>query len=277
MGYKLAIVRALSGKNQVAREILAALDADKRQVPEASKERTTIVRQMAAAVLAVTGPAPAEGRKLLHAFLDQFKLNPAYRDSSRRETMELQLFAAELLLTWDLESEPKLAARDLKYLDALLTVFKGRRDMRPYLRRYYELAIRACNKTDLVQIAHYLIDSRMEERNGTLDSQATLVLFSFTSKDDFAIFLPQDGRPGKRIELDITRDQVKDTKRKPLRLNDELVALVKGEMNAGRRLELFWDDTGSRPSEDPDALSDRDWPFDSQLELAKLRVQPNPR
>ena len=26
------------------------------------------------------------------------------------------------------------------------------------------------------------------------------------------------------------------------------------------------------PSEDPDALSDRDWPFDSQLELAKLRA-----
>ena len=36
-------------------------------------------------------------------------------------------------------------------------------------------------------------------------------------------------------------------------------------------MEVFWDDTASRPSEDPDALSDRDWPFDSQLELAKLR------
>ena len=100
--------------------------------------------------------------------------------------------------------------------------------MRPYLRRYYELAIRACNKNDLVQIAHYLIESRMDERKGTLDSKATLVLFSFTSKDNFAIFLPQDGRPGKRIALDITRDQIKEAKGKPLHLNDELVALDQG-------------------------------------------------
>ena len=59
----------------------------------------------------------------------------------------MQLFAAELLLTWDLESEPKSAARDRKYLDALLAIFKGRPDIRPYLRRYYELAIRAWRRT----------------------------------------------------------------------------------------------------------------------------------
>ena len=201
MGYKLAIVRALSGKNQAAREILAALDAEKRPLLEASKERAMLVKQVAEAVLAATGPTPADGRKLLRSFLDQFKLNPGYRDSSRRETMELQLFAAELLLNLDLESGAKVAARDAKYLDALLAVFKGRRDVRPFLRRYYELAIRACNKNELVQIAHYLIDSRMDDRTATLDSKATLVLFSFTSKDNFAIFLPQDGRAEKRIAL----------------------------------------------------------------------------
>ena len=103
---------ALSGKKQAAREILAALNADKRQVLEASKERVMLVRQVAEAVLAVTGPAPADGRKLLTHFLDQFKLNPAYRDSSRRETMELQLFAAELLLATDLENDPRAANRN---------------------------------------------------------------------------------------------------------------------------------------------------------------------
>ena len=153
--------------------------------------------------------SPADGQKALRAFLDQFKLNATYRDSSRLETLELQLLAAELLLAWDLECEPKSAARDLKYLDGLLALFKGRPDVRPYLRRYYELAIRACNKNDLVQIAHYLIESRMDERKGTLDSKATLVLFSFTSRENFAIFLPQDGRAGKRIALDITRDQIR--------------------------------------------------------------------
>ncbi len=113
----------------------------------------------------------------------------------------------------------------------------------------------------------------MDERKGTLDSKATLVLFSFTSKDNFAIFLPQDGRPGKRVALDITRDQIKEAKGKSLRLNDDLVAWIKAERDAGRRVEVFWDDTASRRSEDTDALSDRDWPFDSQLELAKLRPE----
>jgi hypothetical protein len=271
MGYKLAIILALNGKQEAARDVLSKLAADKRQVLGTSVERATFVRQVADAVLALKGPVPADGHRLLRAFLDQFKLNPAYRDSSRRETMELQLFAAELLLAWDLESEPKSAAHDRKYLDALLAVFQGRRDIRPYLRRYYELAIRACNKNDLVPIVQDLIESRMDERKGTLDLKPTLVLFSFTAKENFAIFLPQDGRAGKRIPLDITRKQIKEAKGKPLHLNDELVALIKTELAAGRPLEVFWDDTASRPSEDPEALSNRDWPFDSQLEMAKLR------
>jgi len=265
----------LNGKEKMARDVLDKLDADKRQVLEASKERATLIHQMANAVLAIKGTSPADGHKDLRDFLDQFKLNPGYHDSRRRETMELRLCAAELLLSWDLENEPKSAARDLKYLDALLALFESRRDVCPYLRRYYELAIRAANTNDLVQIAHYLIESRKDERKGTLDSKATLVLFSFTSKDNFAIFLPQDGRSGKRIALDIIRRQIKAAKGKSLHLSNELVDLIKGELAAGRRVEIYWDDTASRPSEDPDALSDRDWPFDSQLELAKLRPPSN--
>jgi hypothetical protein len=189
--------------------------------------------------------------------------------------MELRLFAAELLLSRDLQREPQRAPRDQIYLDTLLSVFEGRRDIRPYLRRYYELAIRSCNKNSLVQIAHYLIDSRMDDRMNRLDSKATLVLFNFTPKEDFAVFLPRDGRPGKRFTLAVTRDQIKGAKGKPLHLNDELVALIKAEQHAGRPIELFWDDTASRPVGDPEALSDRDWPFDSQLDLANLRKPGN--
>ena len=60
------------------------------------------------------------------------------------------------------------------------------------------------------------------------------MLFSFTPKDNFAVFLPQDGRAGKRFALDITRDQIKEAKGKPLHLNDELVAWIKAETEAGR-------------------------------------------
>jgi serine/threonine protein kinase len=267
---KQAIVLALNGRTAAAEEILRALDSDKRPVLGKSVERAALARQLAHAVIAAKGEHPANGHKLLRAFLDQFKLNPVYRDTSRRETMELQLFAAELLVAADLENEPAMANRDQKYLDALLAVFQGRRDIRPYLRRYYELAIRACNKDNLAQIAHYLIGSRMDEQKGALDSPATLVLFSFMPKENIALFLPQDGRPGKRFALEITREQIKQAKNQPLHLNDELVALIKTEKSAGRSVEIFWDDTASRPVGDADALSDRDWPFAPQLELTRV-------
>jgi hypothetical protein len=117
----------------------------------------------------------------------------------------------------------------------------------------------------------------MDRRKGALDAKATLVLFSFTSKENFAVFLPQDGRAGKRIALDISRNQIKEAKGKSLHLNDDLVAAIRAETAAGRRVEVYWDDTASRPSEDPYALSDRDWPFASQLDLAVLRSQSKPR
>jgi serine/threonine protein kinase len=274
---KRAIACALNGKLKDAQDDLTAAHEKLKQLPPASVQmRTGLAKQLAEAVLAVTGPTPADGRKLLRAFLDQFKLNPVARDSNREEIVEMQLFAAELLLNSDLDGEPKTARKDLKYLDTLLAVFRGRREMRPYLRRYYELAIAAYgkadpSKVDLLQIAHYVLDSRMAQPQSAPSSKTTLVLFSFSAKENFALFLPQDGRPGKRFELGITRDQIKAAKGKPLHLNDELVALIKGESAAGRAVEVFWDDTASRTSEDPDALTSGDWPFDGQLELPKLR------
>jgi serine/threonine protein kinase len=278
MGCKRSIVCALNGKQQDAEDAMAAVHSKLEQVHSSIPlgPRAGLAKQLAEAVLSVTGTSPADGRKLLRSLLDQFKLNPIARESGRQELVEMQLFAAELLLTSDIDGEPKTTRRDLKYLDALLTAFRGRRDMRPYLRRYYELAVEAYGKAepekvDLVQMAHYLLDSRMSQPQAAPGSKATFVLFSFTAKENFAIFLPQDGRPGKKFELGITRDQIKSAKGKPLRLNDELVELIKAEMTAGRTVEIFWDDAASRPSEDPDALSDGDWPFDGQLELPKLR------
>ena len=93
------------------------------------------------------------------------------------------MFCAELLLSSELDANQAPAAhRDLKYLDPLLAVFRGRKDMRPFLRRYYELAIRACDPNDLVQVAKYLRESRAVESQDTLHSgRATLLLFHFTA------------------------------------------------------------------------------------------------
>jgi len=111
----------------------------------------------------------------------------------------------------------------------------------------------------------------MDERTGPHKTPPTLVLFSFTPKENFALFMPQDGRPGKRFALEITREQVKNAQNKPVHLNDDLVALIKAEKAAGRAVEIFWSDAASRPEGDPEAISDGEWPFNSQLELAALR------
>ncbi len=275
---KLAIVRALNGKRAAAQEAIALLDAQNAEVLGQEGERARLVRQVADAVLSLSGASPIEGRKALRTFLDQFKLNPSYRDSTRRETMELQLFADELLINSDLENDSKSAQRDLKYLDALLAAFKGRRNMRPYLRRYYDLAILACKRNDLIQLSHYQLEAGIGEQQVNLrNNDVALVLFHFTAKDNFAIFLPHEGS-GKLFSLGITRQQIKEaaSKGKALHLDDQLVQLVKDQQKAGRKVEIVWDDTTSWPSEDSEALSARDWPFGKQLDLAEFQLAPTP-
>ena len=139
MSCKLAMAQALHGQPAEARKVLAEIDAGKKEILGTDRQRGGLARQVADAVLPLKEQGPADGQKALRAFLDQFRLNPNYTDRGRRETLELQLFAAELLLASDLEADDAPAAsRDLKYLDPLLETFKGRGDMRPFLRRYYD-------------------------------------------------------------------------------------------------------------------------------------------
>ena len=176
-----------------------------------------------------------------------------------------------MLLSYDLEHKDSAALeQDLNYLDVLLTTFRDRRDMRPFLRRFYELAVEASGKDDLRRIAQYLLDSRAAEppRGATL-GQVTLLLFHFTSKGNWAFFVPGDSRPGKRIPLAYTSGQVKEAaaRGQQLSLNAELVDLVEEERRAGRRVEIFWSDAASRAADDEGALSDAEWPF-GNLDLA---------
>ncbi|MCY2992957.1 MAG: serine/threonine-protein kinase [Planctomycetota bacterium] len=277
MACKLCIALALHGRVSEARQVRDGPEAGQEDVLGPDQERAELLQQVADAVLQLKADEqdPTAGQKSLRGFLDQFQLNPAYTDSSRRETLELQLFCAELLLSSELDANQLPAAhRDLKYLDPLLAVFRGRKDMRPFLRRYYELAIRACDRNDLVQVAKYLRESRAVESQETLHAgRATLLLFHFTPHENFAIVLPQDGRAGQLIPLDFNRQQIKEaaSRGQQLRLNEPLVRLVQDEVQAGRSIETSWCDTMCWASED-EGLSDADWqPFRDQLDLLALR------
>jgi serine/threonine protein kinase len=275
MGYKLCIVQTLHGRTAEARKLLAALQADTKDILGPDRERAELLRQVAEAVLKIkpNGAPPDEGRKALQGFLDQFKLHPT-TDSSRRETLELQLFCAALLVSAELEAQQAEAAnRDRRYLYPLLATFRGRQDMRPFLRGFYELAIRACDKSDLVSVAQYILESRAVGPPERLRSdRPALLLFQFTAQQNFALFLPQDGRPGRLFPLSLNREQIKNaaSRGQTLRLDEELVKLVQAEIAARRPIEVSWADTMCWASED-EGLSDGEWPFGDQLDLALLR------
>ena len=84
-------------------------------------------------------------------------------------------------------------------------------------------------------------------------------------------FCRKTGGRESGFALDITRDQIKEAKGKSLHLNDDLVAWIKAEIKPA----AVWKSSGMTrravPAKILTHLSDRDWPFDSQLELAKLR------
>jgi tetratricopeptide (TPR) repeat protein len=280
MTCKLCIVLALHGQTDAARKVFSAVEAGPKTVRGPDRERSELCRQVAQAVLRLKDAlGPADGQKALRGFLDQFKLNPTYTDSSRRETLELQLFCAALLLSSDLETvQTEAAERDRKYLDPLLATFRGRKDMRPFLRGFYDLAIRACDKSDLVAVAQYLLEARAVDRQESLRSdRATLVLFHFSPDENFVVFLPQDGRPGKLVPLEVTREQIKSaaSRGQRLRLPDELVKTIQGETQAGRALNVSWADTMCWASEDA-GLADAEWPFADQLDLAALHASAHP-
>jgi serine/threonine protein kinase len=270
---KLCLALALHGQIAEARRVFDRSPANPQDILGPDRERASLLRQVAAAVLQLKADAQQrdEGQKALRGFLDQFKLNPNHTDSRRRETLELQLFCAELLLRSELEAQQQAAAqRDCRYLESLLAHFRGRGDMRRFLRRYYDLALAACDRSDLVQMAQYLVAARAVERQEAIRC-GTLLLFHFTPRENLAIYLPQDGRPSQLFPLTLTREQIKKaaSRRERLRLDDALVRLVQGDLQARRPVDAFWSDAVCWGDED-EGLADSDWPFADQLDPAAL-------
>ncbi len=275
MSLKYCIVAALHGDFADAQQIFSTLEADDREVFGSERERVAMLRPLAAAVLTLKKQGLVDGSKTIRRFLDEFKLNPAYTDISRRETLELRLFAAELLIATELDNNDAAgAARDLKYLDPLLAVFAGRQDMRPFLRRYYDLAIRASGTSDLIQLAQYLLESRTTERQEMLTG-ASRLLFQFAPGNNFGLLLPQSGRTGMLVPLQLTRQQIKEaaSRGQPLHLPEEFVSAVLAERQAGHPIQVSWSDKMCWANED-EGLTDADWPFTSQLDLANLSDAP---
>lgn len=282
---KLAITFSLLGQGEEAKRVLAESDQTGIVPLGTERRRAAFLRQIADAVLLLkeneankNETGITQGRESLRRFLLQFADSSEEGAKFRRETLELQLFCIELLLNSQLESGQFVAARnDLSFLDPLLLSFVNTKITRPYLRRYYDLAIRCFNEMGESQesdsgfseqslIANqlrYLRQSRFwreDKSKDKTDSGSGTVFFHFSTKRGIAIFMPNDNRPFERYFLEYTRNQVKEAGSSSVKLPlPEL--LVKRMIE--EKLTLSFSDTPCwfRKS---DALSDEDWPFETK-------------
>jgi len=279
IGCKRCIALALSGdqKNvEIAAKEFSREELSKTDVIGLHQERVALLRQLTGAVLALRQSGSAAGQEALRRFLDQFDLSPNYTDRHRRETQELQLLAAELLIGSEPAPGPtQVVRRDVDYLDRLLPAFRWPDQMLPYLRRYYDLAIRAIGTSDLKRVARYVLASRAEKGQDRLrQPNLALLVFHFTEREGMAILIPPDG-PGTLVKLDFGRKRIKESASRhtaDLALDAKLVELVQREVQKKRAIDVSWSDEMCWPSPQQ-GLSDKDWPF-ANLDLAALRKSP---
>jgi hypothetical protein len=192
-----------------------------------------------------------------------------------QERFDLQLLCIRQLLEAGLESggESEAVQRDAAtYLDPiLLGTMSGWREGRPYLRKDFELAIR-CYHDDLLKQAEYIYCLRMDE---TPREGLAQLIFYFTHRGGFALFLPGDLSGGTKFDLSWTRDELRSVRGNRLPndvqflLDERLVSLIGAEWAAGRRVTLSWNDEVCFPFKS-EGLSSADWHFEPQLELKRF-------
>jgi len=272
MSCKRAIVLALAGQVVEARQEISGARVTQQIVIGVHEERVRLLRKLAEATLLVKDAEVETRLSALRAFLRSFDLDANYPDRHRRETQELQLLAAELLIATERERQSGEAAiADLNFLDRLIAAFPYRDQMLPYLRRYYDLAVEAIAASDPHLAAGYILAAR--DQRPALD--ATMVLFHFEAARGRAIVYHTD--TSMCFPLDFGRDEVKQAAAtgQTLSLPEELIRLLTADPNAERDFVLYWAD-GRCWARAENALSRNDWPFGSQLDLDKL-AEPAPR
>lgn len=271
MAYKRCIALALAGKLDAARQETSALAPQQEKVLGIQQERDMLLRRLCEAVLAFSDPANdrAARREALRGFLKSFDINRDCADRHRRETQEMQLLAAELLVADSLKSTEngkESLADSVAYLDRLIEAFPYRETMLPYLRRYYNLAIEAAVKAEDADRA---VGYALAARGKQLKPNSPALLFWLNADRGFALLKPATG-PSRSFALGFGRDGVKNHKTeaggKSIELPAELLSAIRQETAGGRRIAMFWSDAECWPKAE-EAIAKSDWPFGASLPL----------
>jgi serine/threonine protein kinase len=252
MTCKYCIISALSGGLADAKTAFAEVASVNDKDIGGDRERAMLARQLASAVLALKDEKRrGDGLQALRLFLDQFDQSTFY-DANRRETLEMRLLAAELLLSAGIrETNVEANQDDLKHLESLLDIFKHQSHdkIKPFLHRYYELAIRSVGKEAPAKMAKYLL----KERASNVDPPSSLtshVVFHFAAdkeddpKENYVIVVPADGKASLLLLKDITRSKVqKECNRGgKLKLPDELLQVIAEDQTKGHKTVISWED-----------------------------------
>ena len=280
MTCKYCILRALSGgtvdaARTFATDVAPVKDED---IVGSDRERAALARQLAMAVLMFKDQnRTSNGMQALRDFLRQFHTSNYY-DANRRETLEMRLFAAELLLNAEIRAaDIKAAHDDLRYLDRLLEAFKPHEKMQRFLRRYYELAVRAVGKDQLSQMAEYLLAARASKQDFP-SPETTRVVFHLAANDEqdsnenYAVVVAP-GNSAKLVPLNFTRKEVQQahSRGNKLELPGELLKMIDDEQKAGRNTMISWEDADCFFGL-TEGLTKAHWsPFDRQLDYDTLR------
>ncbi len=279
---KRCIVLALKGDVAQAEQELEEVSGQG-IIGEGSK-RVDILRSLAKSVVTFKeAEDAAAGHTVLRQFLvQQGELNPF--DQFRRETLELQLLCAELLLRCELET-PEIrddAQKDLYYLaDDLLRTFMVRldghdavEDVLPFLRRFYDLAICVAGETN-GRAAGLILTSRGPNHGG--NSAAVRVLFHLHDRDGLVALAAPTG-DSAAFKLDgLGREHVKSAGNggapaKGAALPDALRDLIAQYQADGLEIECLWSDAQCWPeSQKRMALTEEDFPFTDLIGTATIR------
>jgi tetratricopeptide (TPR) repeat protein len=262
MGYKRAIMLALMNKQSAAAVATDVKELDRCELgPEA--ERGGLLRQVAHAVIALQVDGTAAGQRKLCEFLGQFYDGSVRVDWKKRETLELQLFCAELLLSSELRT-PKdnvAACEHVKYLDKLIKEFPFAEQRIPFLWRYIDLAVRAVGQARPAEGLRYVL---MLHDPPQTPADA-LLAFQMHNDSGIAFFRVQ-GKVEAYPITEVGRRQIRAMARKgnPAPLDARLVASVIGCLREGQPVAVLWrEDEARAPS--GKALTDEDWPFTPPL------------
>jgi hypothetical protein len=139
-------------------------------------------------------------------------------------------------------------------------------------------AIKQIQLTTIVRLLEGMrlrTDSAASAINSVSQTTPSLAVFFLTeeAKDGFVIFYPQDERPGNLFRLPLTRKQVKDGVKKTnesLHLDKQLLQLLQKERDAGRTVNISWNDEASW-SRTEDALAEADWLFGEDWDIGNKK------